>query len=219
MIFSETWQEHLENLEEVFKWLGAADLKIKHSKCKFFMTKVHYLGFLVGINGVQPLPEKVATVKALEPPKDINELRQSLGLVSFYRKFIPFFANITACLNTVLQKGVTFQWMEQCNNAFKLLKSELVKMPPLQYPNPNKPFKLFTDASKHRYSGILHQEEMSKMPNAEANLMPIAYFSGTLGRTQQLWNATQKECYVVYRSIQKFAFYLTGASCTLYCDH
>ena len=118
----------------------------------------------------------------------------------------------------MLRKGATFQWTEQCNNAFKLLKSELVKMPTLQFPSPNKPFKLFTDGSKHSYSGILHQEETTKMPNAEANLIPIAYFSGSFGRTWQLWNTIQ-ECYVVYQSIQKFVFYLTGARCMLYCDH
>ena len=111
---------------------------------------------------------------------------------------------------SILRKGVTFQWMEQCNNAFKLLKSELVKMTTLQYPNQNELFKLFTDASRHSYSGILHQDETSKTPNAEANLIPITYFSGSFCRTQQLWNTTQKECYVVYQSIQKFAFYLTG---------
>ena len=121
----------------------------------------------------------------------------------------------------MLRKGVTFQWMEQCNNAFKLLKPELVKMPTLQYPYPNKLLKLFTDASKHSYSGILHQEETSKMPNTEANLIPIAYFSvvGSFGRTQQLWNTMQKECYAVSQSIQKFAFCLIDANCTLYCDH
>ena len=97
----------------------------------------------------------------------------------------------------MLWKVVTFQWMEQCNNAFKSLKSELVKMPTLQYPNPNKPFKLFTDASKHSYSGILHQEEIPKMSTADANLIPIAYFSGTFDRTQQLWNTTL-ECSAVY---------------------
>ena len=109
MIFSETWQEHLEHPEEVFKWLEAADLKIKHSKCEFFKTKVHYLGFLVGIDGVQALPEKVAAIMALEPPKDVDKLRQFLGLVGFYGKFIPFFADITACLNTMLSKGETFR--------------------------------------------------------------------------------------------------------------
>ena len=90
---------------------------------------------------------------------------------------------------------------KQCNNAFKLLKSELVKMLTLQYPNPNKLFIVCTDASKYSYSDILHQEETPKMPSAEANLIPIAYFSGSFGRTQQLWNTMQKECYVAYQSI------------------
>ena len=83
-------------------------LKIKCSKCEFFKTKVHYLGFLVGIDGVQPLQEKVAALKALEPPKDIDQLRQFLALVGFYRKFIPFFADITACLNTPFKEGSNF---------------------------------------------------------------------------------------------------------------
>ena len=146
MIFSRTWEEHLE---AVFKQLEAADLKIKCSKCEFFKTKVHYLGFLVGVGGVQPLPENVATIQALEPTRDIDELRQFLGLVGFYRKFIPFFSDITICLNKMLRKGATFKWMEQCENAFKLLKAELTKMAANQYPNPNIPFKLFTDASKY----------------------------------------------------------------------
>ena len=176
MVFSETWQEHLEHLEEIFKWLEAADLKIKHSKCDFFKTKVHYLGFLVGVDGVQLLPEKVATIQALKPPRDINEQRHFLGLVGFYRKFIPFFADITVCLNKLIRKGVAFKWTKQCEDDFKFLKSELVKMPALQYPNPNKQFNLFTDASKHSYSGILHQEKTSNAPDSEPNLIPIAFF-------------------------------------------
>ena len=99
MIFSETWQHHLEHLGEVFKWLEAADVNIKNRKCEFFKTKVHCLGFLVGISGVQPLPKRVTSIEAFEPPKDINRLGQFLGLAGFYRKFIPFFADITACLN------------------------------------------------------------------------------------------------------------------------
>ena len=92
-------------------------------------------------------------------------------------------------------------------------------MPMLQYPNSNKPFKLFTDTSKHSYLGILHQEETSGKPGAEVYLIPIPYFSGPFGRTQQLWNTTQKECYTVYQSITEFTFYLVGTKCTLYCGH
>ena len=77
-----------------------------------------------------------------------------------------------------------FKLTEQCNNAFNLLKSNLVKMPRLQYPNPNKPFKLFTDASKHSYLGVLHQEEVSDQPKVEPNFVPIVYFSGSFSKTQ-----------------------------------
>ena len=67
----------------------------------------------------------------------------------------------------------------------------------LQYSNPNKSFKLITDVSKHSYSGILYQEEVSDQANAVPNLVPIAYFSGSFSKTQQLWNTSQKECYTV----------------------
>ena len=76
----------------------------------------------------------------------------------------------------MLRKGVVFKSTKQCNNAFSLLKSDLVKMPILQYPNPNKAFKLFTNASKHSYSSILHQEEVPNEANVVPNLVPIAYF-------------------------------------------
>ena len=158
MVFSETCRSHLKHLEEVFKWLQEADLKIKCSKCEFFKSKVHYLGYLAETDGVQPLPEKVATIQALGLPKDIQELWHFLGLVGFYRKLILFFVDITACLNTILRKGAMFTWTEQYKNAFNLLKLDLIKMPRLQYPNCNILFKLFTDASKHSYLGILHQE-------------------------------------------------------------
>ena len=185
MVFSERWECHLRHLKEVFKRLQDVDLKIKCSKCEFFKGKVHYLDYFVGTNGVQPLPEKVTSIEALEPPQNIVELQHFFGLIRFYRKFIPFFTNITACLNTMLRKGALFKWTKLCNNAFNLLKSDLVKMPRLQYPNSNKTFKLFTNVSKHIYSGILHQDEVPKEVNVVPNLVPIAYFSGSFSKTQQ----------------------------------
>ena len=88
-------------------------------------------------------------------------------------------------------------------------------MPSLQYTDPNKPFKLFTDMSNYSYCRILLQAQ-DKEPD---QLIPVAYFSGCFNHTQQLWNITQKECYAVYWSINKFSFYLTEAEWTLYCNH
>ena len=186
IIFSRFCGEHLRHLEEEFKQLMHADLKIKCSKCTFFKSKVHYLAYLEGVDGVQPLLEKLEAIKKLLAPTNMDELCQFLGITGFYRKSVPLYADITNCLTKLLRKGNEFQWPEQCNNAFNILKEELCKMPSLQYPDPTKPFKLFTDTSNYSYSGILHQAK-DKEP---AQLIPIAYFSGSFNHTQQLWNVT-----------------------------
>ena len=131
MVFSETWKSHLKHFEEVFKWLQDTDLKINCSKCEFFKSEVYYLVYLVGTYWGAAIARKGCCHTGLEPPKDLEELQYFLGLVGFYRKFIPFFADITPCLNTMLQKGAVFKWTQQCNNAFNLLKSDLVEMPRL----------------------------------------------------------------------------------------
>ena len=119
MVFSEMWKSHLNHLKEVFQWLHDVNVKIKCSKSEFFKSKVHILGYHVGTDGIWPL--KVATIQALEPPRNIEELWHFLGLVGFFRKFILFFADVTACFNTMLRKGTVFKWTEQCNNAFNLI--------------------------------------------------------------------------------------------------
>ena len=119
----------------------------------------------------------------------------------------------------MLRRGAVFEWSEWCNNAFNLLKSELVKMPRLQYPNPNKTFKLFTDASKYSNFSVLHQGEAPDKVNTVPKLVPVAFFLAHLVKLCQLWNTTQKECHTLYRSIQKFSFYLAGTKYILYCDH
>ena len=68
IIFLKNWKEHLEHLKEVFKALQEADLKIKESKCDFFKSKVHYPGYLVGVDGVEPLPEKLEAIQKLAAP-------------------------------------------------------------------------------------------------------------------------------------------------------
>ena len=69
VVFSKTWQGHLQHLKEVFKWTQDTDLKIKHSKCKFFKSKVHYLGYLVGTDSVQPLPKRLPPYRLWSCPR------------------------------------------------------------------------------------------------------------------------------------------------------
>ena len=134
IIISKTWKEHLEHLKEVFKALQEADLKIKQSKCGFFKLKVHYLGYPVGVDGVETLPEKLEAIQKLAAPFNVDELRQFLGLTGFYRKFVPFYADITQCLTKLLRKGIRYEWSDQCKSTVNTLIEELCKAPTHQYP-------------------------------------------------------------------------------------
>ena len=146
---------------------------------QIFKSKVHYLGYLVDVDGVQPLPDKIEAIKKLLAPTNVGGLCKFLDLTGFYRQFVPFYADITNCLTKLLRKGTEFQWFEQCNNAFNVFMEELCKMPSLQYPDCKKTFKLFTDTSNNSYSGILHQAQDEKPDQ----LIPITYFSGSFNWT------------------------------------
>ena len=95
IIFSDNELDHLEHLEIIFHRLKEAGLKMKHSKCDFFKSEIHYLGHLISADGIRPLPNKLDSIKHMPVPKDAKEIKQFLGLTGYYRKFVPRFADIS----------------------------------------------------------------------------------------------------------------------------
>ena len=95
IIFSNTEEEHLAHIKEIFRRLEAADLKMKRSKCDFFKKHIHYLGHLISANGIQPLKDKLDTIRDMPAPSSPKEVKQFLGLAGYYRKFVPCFADLS----------------------------------------------------------------------------------------------------------------------------
>ena len=95
IILSNSEEEHLIHLEEVFHWLREVGLKVKQSKCDFFKSQIHYLGHLISEKGISPLPDKLDSIKNMLVPKCAKEIKQFLGLTGYYRKFVPRFADIS----------------------------------------------------------------------------------------------------------------------------
>ena len=91
LVFSETYHDHLHHLSTVFKKFQKAGLKIKLSKCQFLKTHLHYLGHRISANGLEPLPEKLEVIKNLAPNRNIDKANQILGLLGYYRSFVPAF--------------------------------------------------------------------------------------------------------------------------------
>ena len=129
VIFSNNEVEHLQHLETVFKRLQEAGLKLKESKCDFFRSQIHYLGHMLLAEGIQPLSEKLDSITNMPAPENQTEVKQFLGLVGYYCKFVPHFSEISRPLSKLMRKDTPFAWMKQCHLAFNMLKDNLCEAP------------------------------------------------------------------------------------------
>ena len=220
LIFSPDNKTHLEHLEVVFQRLREADLKLKASKCNFFKKHIQYLGHLVSGEGIEPLPEKLEAVRKMPPPTTPKEIRQFLGLVGYYRKFVPKFADIARPLTNLTKLDVPYEWTNRCQEAFEFLKQMLLKEPILKYPDPSKPYTLFTDASKFAWACVLTQEYEHEFDGKKRKVLhPITYMSGLFKGSQINWATLTKEAYAIYVSVKKLDHYIQDAEVTLRSDH
>ena len=220
IIFSNNELEHLQHLETVFKRLQDAGLKLKESKCNIFRSQIHYLGHMLSAEGIQPLPEKLDSITNMSASENQTEVKQFLGLVGYYCKFVPHFSDISRPLVKLMRNDTLVIWMKQCHLAFNMLKDKLCEAPILHYPDSSKPYTLFTDASKHGWAGVLTQEfETEVKGKVLKEQHPVTYISGLFHGSQLNWAAFTKEVYTIYLSVKKLAFYITDADITLRSDH
>ena len=137
LVFNPDVISHLEHLRLLFERLRTADLKLKEVKCNFLKRHIQYLGHIVSGEGITPLLEKLNSIQKMLPPKTPNEIKQFLGLIGYYRRFVPRFSDLARPLNALTRKDVEFEWTLMCQESFKLLKTSLMTDPILTYPDPN----------------------------------------------------------------------------------
>ena len=106
------------------------------------------------------------------PPKTPKEVKQFLGLIGYYRKFVPRFSAIARPLNALTRKDIEFRWTQQCQDSFEFLKTSLMTDPILTYPDPGHPYVLFTDASKYAWASVLTKEKIHIIGEKETNTTP-----------------------------------------------
>ena len=175
LIFSSDMTSHLKHLRLLFERLRAADLKLKEVKCNFLKRHIHYLGHIMLWEGITPLLEKLNSIQKMLPPKTPKEIKQFLGLIGYYRKFVPRLSDLARPLNALTRKNVEFEWTPKCQDSFELLKTSLMIGPILTYPDPDLPYVLFTDASKYAWACVLTQEKNTNLKEGKPNCCTLLH--------------------------------------------
>ena len=185
IIFIQNKENHLKHIEIIFKKLKKADLKLKESKCDFFKKEIHYLGHLISVSGIQPLPEKLDSIHNMSRLRSPKEIKQFLGLTGYYRQFVPKFSDMARPLTKLLAHDCEFEWTNQCDISFQMLKDTLCSAPILKYPDTSKLYMLYTDASKYRWAGVLTQSHTPTMEGKTISMdHNVSYVSGLFHGSQ-----------------------------------
>ena len=161
LIFSKNPEEHLKHIKTIFEKIRQHGLKLKLKKCAFFKEETEYLGFVISKDGVKPDPKKVEAIRDLPEPKSVREIRGFKGMCSYYRRFVPNFSKIAEPLIDLTKKYARFKWTSECQTAFDFLKESLTVVPLLAYPDTNKPYVLYTDATT-ALEHVLHKRRMMR---------------------------------------------------------
>jgi len=214
IIFTMTFDQHLEILYDLFMRLRHANLTAKPSKCAIAYESVECLGHYVGDDKLKPHPSKVKAIQEAPRPLNKKQVRSFLGLVGFYRKFIPNFSVIALPLTDLTKKGEpnVVRWDTVHENSFSSLRNALIKFPILKLPDMSRTFVLATDASDRGIGAVLMQEE-------NGIKMPVAYASRKLKSSESAYATIEKECLAIVWAITKFQRYLYGNKFILETDH
>lgn len=212
VIVTETFDRHLEILEKLFDRLKAAGLTLSREKCNFCRNELKFLGYVIDSRGIRADGEKIKAILEIPVPKNVKQIRSVVGTVSWYRRFIPNFTELTGPLNRLTRKNVPFSWDNECDIAFMKIKDALVTAPILSCPDFNLPFTIQCDASGYGIAAVLSQIH----PDGER---VVCYLSRSLNRLEKNYSVTERECLAVLWAIEKFRPYIEGIKFTVVTDH
>ena len=213
VIPGKSFEEHLRNLNSVLGRLREAGLKLHPEKCAFCRKQVTFLGHIVSEDGVATDPAKTSKVATWPEPTSVREVRQFLGLASYYRRFVKGFATVAKPLHQLTENAKDFRWTPDCQTAFETLRRLLVTAPVLAFPDFHKPFILDTDASNTSIGAVLSQTD------DEGKERFVAYASRVLTKSERRYCVTRRELLAVVTYIRHFRPYLLGKHFTLRTDH
>ena len=202
------WNDHLCKLEEIFKRLSAAGLKVNAKKSFFGVHELEYLGYWITRKGIQPVAKKIDAIHNIDTPKNRKQLRRFIGIINYYRDMWVRRSDILAPLTALTSKNVKWHWTDVHQKAFETMKKTISRDALLAYPNFNKTFEIHTDASKTQLGAVISQDNK-----------PIAFYSRKLNPAQTRYTTTERELLAIVETLKEFRNILLGQKIKVYTDH
>ncbi|CAH8479027.1 unnamed protein product [Schistosoma curassoni] len=213
LIASPDLQSHEQHVQAVLKRLDEHGINIHQSKCVFGVQTLEFLGHTISPEGFKPIKKEVDTIKQYPVPSSLTQLRSFLGLINFYRRFIPGCAQLMQPLTDSLEeKPKEFKLSSDAIEAIKQLKDKLAQATTLIYPNSLSPLALMVDASDKAVGGTLNQ----LVKNA---WKPIAFFSKRLAPAETRYSTFGRELLAIYLTIKHFRHMLEGREFIVFTNH
>ena len=160
-------------------------------------------------------PVKVKGLSDWPTPTTVKQVRSFLGFGNFYRRFIKKFSELAMPLNNLLKKNMEFNWTEECQKAFDLLKKWFTEEPVLMMLDQTRPFQIKSDASKYASGAVLTQTD------SNGDRHPVAFMSQTFTDTEKRYEIYDWELLGIIRALKEWRHYIQGSGHTtlVHTDH
>lgn len=212
LVTSQSIEEGLDKLERVLQLLRSSHLTLNLEKCDFFQTRINYLGYEICSDGIRPGVAKIKAVMDFAIPKNVHEVRQFVGLTSYFRRFIQNYSLIAKPLTILTKKNTPWSFGEPQLTAFNELKSKLTTRPVLALYDPQAELEIHTDASKVGIGAILMQRvNLDK-------LHPIVYYSRQTSSDESKLHSYELETLAVVCALNRFRVYVLGKTFKVVTD-
>lgn len=216
LVFSSSPRQHEEHLHQLFERMSQYGILVNTSKCVFGATEVTFLGYHISAAGTKPTEAKVQAIKDFPAPTTVRQLRRFLGMINFYRRFLPNAAHTQAPLNALLTGSVKgthpVDLTGDALKAFEQCKEALSSAALLAHPDCEAKLALVTDASDVALGAVLQQYKDDAWE-------PLAFFSRKLSPSQRKYSPYDRELLAIYEGIKYFRHMVEARHFTVYTDH
>jgi hypothetical protein len=220
LIYSRDPAQHQDHVRQVLSRLRKHKLYAKLSKCEFSVDRVEFLGFQVGVNGVEADPERVRSIVEWPEPQSFREVQVFLGFANFYRRFVHRYSHVASGLTDLLvgmengRKTGSFYFTEEARKSFESLKAAFTTAPVLIHFDPSKKIRVETDASKFAIAGSISQQ-FDAGDGTKQHWHPVAFWSRKLTGAERNYSTHDGELLAIVACFKQWRHYLEGSRHTI----